>query len=141
MSMINLAVNGTFLPSKRTKHIKARYVFIKDKIVEVEVRIRYCPTKEMWSNVLNKPKQGAPFRKDQAIVMDVPEKYDDNVEYCRTHPDILPLEDKENLEHVGSSKRPPSSSRSVLKDVGNQDKLLGVSVSNMCARKSKNADS
>jgi hypothetical protein len=49
LSTINLAVNGTFLSSKRTKHIKARYFFIKDKIEEGKVEIRYCPTKKMWS--------------------------------------------------------------------------------------------
>ena len=64
MSTINLTLNGTFLFSKRTKHIKARYFFIKDKIKEGEVEIRYCSTEKMWSDVLNKPKQGAPFRKD-----------------------------------------------------------------------------
>jgi hypothetical protein len=40
--MINLSLNGTFLSSKRTKHIKARYFFIKDKIEEAKVEIRYC---------------------------------------------------------------------------------------------------
>ena len=36
MSTINLANNGTFSSSKRTKHIKARYFFVKDKIKEGE---------------------------------------------------------------------------------------------------------
>jgi hypothetical protein len=72
------------LSSKKTKHIKARYFFIEDKIEKGEVEFWYCPTKKMWSDVLNKPKQGAPFRKDRAMLMGVPEEYDDNVEYCRT---------------------------------------------------------
>ena len=74
-------------------------------------------------------------------MMDVSEEYNNNVEYRKTHPNLLPLEDKENLEYVGSSKKPPSSSRSVLKNVDNQDKLLGVPVSNVHARKSKNTSS
>jgi hypothetical protein len=37
LSTINLAVNGTFLSSKKTKHIKARYFFIEDKIEKGEV--------------------------------------------------------------------------------------------------------
>ncbi len=49
-------MNGSLSSSKRTKHIKARYYFIKDRIEEGEVDMQYCPTKEMWSNVLNKPK-------------------------------------------------------------------------------------
>ena len=138
MSTINLANNRTFSSSKRTKHIKAGYFFIKDKMKEGKVEIRYCPTKKMWSNVLNKPKQGAPFRKDPAMMMDVPVEYDNNVKYFRTHPNLLPPEDKENLELDGSYKIPLSSSRSVLKNVRNQDKLLGVPVKNIHARKSVN---
>jgi hypothetical protein len=82
-------VNGTFSSSKRTKHIKARYFFIKNKIEEGEVEIRYCPTKKMWSNVLNKLKQGALFRKDRAMLMGVPEEYGDNVKYRRTQQELI----------------------------------------------------
>ena len=42
-STMRLAVNGSLSSSKRTKHIKARYYFIKDKIEEGEVDVRYCP--------------------------------------------------------------------------------------------------
>ena len=63
----------------QTKYIKVRYFFIKDKIEEGKVEIRYCPTEKMWSNVLNQPKQSQPFRKDHDILMDVPEDYDDNI--------------------------------------------------------------
>ena len=126
MSTTNLAVNGIFSSSKRTKHIKARYFFIKDKIEEGKVEIRYCPTKKMWSDVLNKHKQGAPFRKDRAMLMGVPEEYNDNVEYCRTQQELLPTEDKENLDALRSSKKPKTSSRSVLGKVGNSGNIPGV---------------
>jgi hypothetical protein len=126
MSTINLAVNGTFSSSKRTKHIKARYFFIKDKIEEGEVEIRYCPTEKMWSDVLNKPKQGGPFRKDRAMLMGVPEEYDDNVEYRKTHQELLPNSDKENLDDVRAPDKPTSSSRSVLGEVGNSGNIPGV---------------
>ena len=109
-----------------TQHIKARYFFIKDKIEEGEVEIRYCPTEKMWSNVLNKPKQGGSFRKDQTMLMGVPEEYDDNVEYCRTHQELLPTEEKENLDVHRSSKKPKISSRSVLGEVGNSENVPGV---------------
>jgi hypothetical protein len=71
MSMINLSLYGTFLSSKRTKHIKPRYFFIKDKIEEGKIEVRYCPTKKMRINVLNKPKQALPFRKDCAILINI----------------------------------------------------------------------
>ena len=119
-------MNGKFLSSKRTKHIKARYFFVKDKIEEGEVEIRYCPTEKMWSNVLNKPKQGAPFRKDRAMLMGIPVEYDDHVEYRRTQQELLPKEDKENLDGLRPSKKPMTSSRSVLGQVGNSPIIPGV---------------
>ena len=44
----------------------------------------------MWSNILNKPKQGPPFKKDRSILMNVPVDYDDEVERKATHPGLLP---------------------------------------------------
>jgi hypothetical protein len=126
LSTINLAANGTFSSSKRTKHIKARYFFIKDKIEEGKVEIQYCPIEKMWSDVLNKPKQGALFRKDRAVLMGIPEEYNDNVKYRRTQQELLPTEDKENLDVHRPSKKPKTSSRSVLGEVGNSGNVPGV---------------
>ncbi len=56
--------------------------------------IQYCPTDRMWSNVLNKPKQETPFKKYRSVLMNVPVEYDNQVEFCRNHPDLLPEEDK-----------------------------------------------
>ena len=56
LSTLRLATDGSMSLSKRTKHIKARYYFIKDKVEEGEVEVQYCPTDKMWSDVLNKPK-------------------------------------------------------------------------------------
>ena len=44
--------------SKRTKHIKAKYFFITDKIEQGEVKIEHLPTERMWIDVNTKPKQG-----------------------------------------------------------------------------------
>ena len=56
----------------------------------------------------------------------VPEDHTDTVEYHITHPELLPPEDEENLDHNGSSIRPQQSKRSMLGEVSNQDKLPGV---------------
>ena len=109
-------MNGSLSSSKRTKHIKASYYFIKDKIEEGEVDMQYCPTEEMWCDMLNKPKSGTPFRKDRAKLMNVPVGYDDNIERMNTHPDLLPK--NEDLETVGI-KRSKIPSRSVLGNVTN----------------------
>jgi hypothetical protein len=60
-SSITLEKIGRASGSKRTKHIKMRYFFIKDMIEQGEVEVQHCPTKEMWSDILTKPKQGREF--------------------------------------------------------------------------------
>ena len=54
-STILFAMNGRWSSSKRTKHIKSRYFFIKDKVDKGEVEIQYNPTEKMWCNVLTSP--------------------------------------------------------------------------------------
>ena len=120
LSTIRLATNGPLSSSPRTKHIKARYYFIKDKIDEGEVEMQYCPTEKMWCNVLNKPKQGSPFLEDRSMLMNVPVKYDDEEERKITHKDLLPQpEDDYNLAFP-ELKQPEKASRSVLGDIGNK---------------------
>ena len=45
--------------SKDTKHIKVRYFFITDKVNNKEVTLGYCPTEQMWADILTKSLQGA----------------------------------------------------------------------------------
>ena len=122
ISTMRLEVNGTMSSSKRTKHIKARYFFVKDKIEDGDLEVQYCPTEQMWTDVLNKPEQGTPFRKDRAALMNVPVEYDDEVERKRTHPKLLPKSEQEEL--VKAQQAIPTSfhHRSVLGDarIGNR---------------------
>ncbi len=71
----------------------------------------------MWSDVLNKPKHGTPFKKDQAMLMNVPVGYDDDLEFRNTNPALLPKDD--NLGVI-EAKNPNAPSRSVLGDLGNR---------------------
>jgi hypothetical protein len=66
---ILLANNRRWSVSMRTKHIKSRYIFIKDKVDSGEVTIEHKPTDEMFLDVLTKPKQGKGFRQDRAMLM------------------------------------------------------------------------
>ena len=68
-SAILLETNGTASSSKRTKHIKSRYFYVKDCVERGEVEIEHCPTEEMWCDVLTKPKQGIGFKRDRAAIM------------------------------------------------------------------------
>jgi hypothetical protein len=61
--------NGRFLSGKRTKQIKAKFFFIKDRIGDGEIRVIHQPTEEMWEDVLTNPLQGKAFREMQAKLM------------------------------------------------------------------------
>ena len=74
---IPLANNGRWLSSKRTKHLKSRFFFIKDCMDCGEVSIEYEPTEKMYSDVLTKPKQGKAFHRDRAMLMKCADDYDD----------------------------------------------------------------
>ena len=77
-SAIALEKNGKASSSKRTKHIRMRYFFIKDCVDRGEVTIKHCPTKEMWSDILTKPKQGKEFFIMRSKLMGCPVNLDDN---------------------------------------------------------------
>jgi hypothetical protein len=68
MSALSLEKNGRMSSSKRTKHIKAKYFLIKDYYDAGEIDLQYCPTGQMWADVLTKPLQGQLFRDMQAFL-------------------------------------------------------------------------
>ena len=57
-SAILLETNRKFSSSKRMKHIRMKYFFIKDKVDQGEVKIEGKPSKDMWIDMLSKPLQG-----------------------------------------------------------------------------------
>ena len=76
-SAILLEVNGRASSSKRTKHIKNKYFYVKDKVAQGEIEIRKKDTNDMWIDTNTKPKQGAPFKKDRAMIMGCPLEWPD----------------------------------------------------------------
>jgi len=69
-STINLAEKGRST-SERTRHVNIRYFFIHDRIKSGEVKIMYMPTKEMTSDILTKPLQGALFTRLRAKLLNM----------------------------------------------------------------------
>ncbi len=57
-----LIKNGKMSSSKKTKHIKAKFFFIKDRVDDREMRVIDCPTKKMRANIMAKPLQETAFR-------------------------------------------------------------------------------
>jgi hypothetical protein len=89
-STIQLEKNGKQSSTKRTRHINIRYFYVTSKVKNGDVRIVYCPTKEMVSDYLTKPLQGSLFRTHQNSIMGVLEnelsRYQD--EYVQIKEDL-----------------------------------------------------
>jgi hypothetical protein len=58
---LSLAKNVYVSSSKQTKNIKAKYFFIRHFHHTGELDLQYCPTEQMWADVLTKSLQGAKF--------------------------------------------------------------------------------
>jgi hypothetical protein len=84
-----LIKNGRFSSGKKTKHIKAKFFFIKDRVDSGEIRVIDCPAEEMWANVLTKPLQGMAFRSMRAQLMNCAINYEDEEE--KTPPRLMPV--------------------------------------------------
>ena len=67
--------NGWFSSGKKTKHIRAKFFFIKDRIDDGEMIVVNCPTKGMWADILTKPLQGKAFRVMRSKLMNCKEDY------------------------------------------------------------------
>ena len=78
-SAILLEVNGKLSSSKKTKHIKMTFFFIKGQVEKGDVKIEHLGTEEMWADVLTKPKQGKAFRRDRAKLMNCDENWQEPV--------------------------------------------------------------
>ena len=116
-STMRLQTNGMLSSTRRTKHLKARHFFMTDRIGMGEMEVQYCPTEKMWVDLLNKPKQGAAFRKDRAMLMNCPIEYDNEVERISTNPVLLNFEQElavKVIESLPPESKPEQERRSVL---------------------------
>jgi hypothetical protein len=129
MSTLSLAKNGYVSSSKRTKHIKAKYFFVRHFHNTRELDLQYCPTEHMWADVLTKPLQGAKFRLMRAFLMNCPVDYQDDpipsplptltptiskhkLLPTITHPhQFVPLDNPSDIPMKQRSLRPTPSSR------------------------------
>ena len=68
-SAIILAENGKASSGKRTRALNIRYFFIHDQVNKGNLRVVYCPTKDMRADFFTKPLQGALFHEHRAFIM------------------------------------------------------------------------
>jgi len=71
-STILLSENGRASSSKSTKHLDVRDYFVTDRIKRGEVKVAYCPTKNMLVDFFTKPLQGAVFRRMRSQILNMP---------------------------------------------------------------------
>jgi hypothetical protein len=83
-----LIKNRWMSSGKHTKHIKAKFFFIKDRVNNREIKVFDCPTHKMWADVMTKPLQGMAFKVMRAELMNCPVNYED--------PEVEMDKDKEN---------------------------------------------
>ncbi len=63
---------------EQTQHIEAKYFLIKDYYDAGEIDVKFCPTDDMWADVLTKPLQGQKFRDMRAFLQNCPRDYDND---------------------------------------------------------------
>ncbi len=72
-----LIKNGQMLSGKKTKHIKAKFFFIKDRVNEGEIKVIDCPAEGMWADIMTKLLQGMVFSTMRLELMNCPVNYED----------------------------------------------------------------
>ena len=72
MSSMLLERNGMASSSRRTRHINIRYFFVTDRIKAKEIRVEYCPSKELVADFFTKPLQGQLFYQLRSFIMNCP---------------------------------------------------------------------
>ena len=104
---MKLEKNRKGLSSKRKKHIRIRYFFIRDKIEADDVYLKYCPTGKMWIDILLKPIQGNAFREMRAKLINRAVDYTDDMMVTVT--DNINQKPKEDIQETVSFKQGGSS--------------------------------
>jgi hypothetical protein len=94
--------------SQHTKHIKAKYFLIKDYYDAGVIDVKFCPTDQMWADVLTKPLQGQKFRDMQAFLQNCPQDYEDDTEVVSP---MMPQDVASSRECVGENMKSPLKTR------------------------------
>jgi hypothetical protein len=129
MSTFSLAKNGRISSSKRTKHINVKCFFVKHYFDSAEINFCFCPTEQMWANILTKPLQGVKFCQMCAFLMKCPTDYSEDPPFIAPitieSPSIIPIKPRIKLimpslqECVGglSSSSKPAKAKHDRKDL------------------------
>jgi len=80
-----------------------------------ELELRYCPTEQMWADVLTKPLQGSAFRQMHAFLMNCPIDYAEDIQFLQSdNPSLNPTHSSTRRSSVTSPSQSPSLTPSIL---------------------------
>jgi len=124
ISAILLETNGKASSSKRTKHIKVKYFYVKDKIDQREIVVEHCPTEQMWTDINTKPRTMFPEPTSDSVASQEcvgeheDQPADGRVTEVATQPDVARHSDQERKErapllHVRGGRWSPGVYRSL----------------------------
>ena len=101
MSAMLLEQNGRASSTKRTCHMNICYFFVKDRCAAGELRVEYCPMKDMHGDFGTKPLQGTLFR----IHLDAYMNLDPTSKYHSDHRSVLEPDSKDSSSVVPEAKK------------------------------------
>ena len=68
-SAIKIEENGKRSSGQKTKHMDNRYFWIKDRLNNERIKVKYCPTERMVADFFTKPLQGNLFRLFRDVIL------------------------------------------------------------------------
>jgi hypothetical protein len=89
-STILPAKNGCMMAGKARKHVKNMVVFITNKITQKKFTIQHRGAELMWADGNTKSLQCNEFRPFRPVLLNIPRKYDNNVEWKICNPRYFP---------------------------------------------------
>jgi hypothetical protein len=95
------------LSGKKTKNIKVKFFFIKDRVESREIKVMDCPTEDMWADVLTKPLQGMAFQTMQAELIYSPVNYEDP-------PEEITKQARKKMKQILREPNTPTSPKLVI---------------------------
>ena len=85
--VILLEKNGMNKVGKGTRHVKIKYFFVTNKVMNNELKVIYCPTKKMIGDFFTKSLQGALFIEHRNAILGI--KEDDFQLYMKQYKDFM----------------------------------------------------
>jgi hypothetical protein len=101
-----LIKNGRMSSGRKTKHIKSKFFFIKDRKDSREIKVIDCPMEEMWADMLTKQLQGMAFRTMRAELMNCPVNYEEDEE-CKS--DLAKKKENATRKGIRTATKPMAS--------------------------------